>query len=72
MTKNISDELTLQCPLYGSYIPFSVEWEHKIGIDTTIVRKLLPRKLLLQRYRTQTRKNMSALLDFIPVEGHNF
>lgn len=38
ITKNISDEITLQCPLYGSYSPFNVEWEHKIGIDSTIVR----------------------------------
>lgn len=38
INKYISDELTLQCPLNGSYTPFSVEWEHKIGTDSTIVR----------------------------------
>nr|XP_034303870.1 uncharacterized protein LOC105328044 isoform X7 [Crassostrea gigas] len=47
ITKYISDDFTLQCPLNGSYTPFSVEWEHKIGIDSTIVRKFTTPEITL-------------------------
>lgn len=47
ITKYISEDFTLQCPLNGSYTPFSVEWEHKIVIDSTIVRKFTTPEITL-------------------------
>ncbi|XP_061164272.1 uncharacterized protein LOC133173298 isoform X3 [Saccostrea echinata] len=48
ITKNISENVTLECPLNGAYQPFNVKWQHVIGINRTVVRTFTTQMLNLQ------------------------
>lgn len=47
ITKNISEEITISCPLSGAYTPISMEWKHELGIDATIVRTFTTPEIIL-------------------------
>ncbi|XP_062618682.1 uncharacterized protein LOC134280296 [Saccostrea cucullata] len=49
ITKNISENVALECPLKGAYQPLKVEWQHILGINSAVVRTFPTELVNLQR-----------------------
>ncbi|XP_062613082.1 uncharacterized protein LOC134274852 isoform X2 [Saccostrea cucullata] len=48
ITKRVSENTVLECPLTGAYQPLRFEWQHRIGTDETIVRNFTTSQVSLR------------------------